>query len=463
MAKAKRLETPGGSIWHPFTQMREWESEAPLLIQSGKGATLTDVEGRTYLDATSSLWVNLHGHRHKKIDRALIRQIGQIAHSTLLGLSHPLAARLADRLIQIAPPGLAKVFYSDNGSTAVEIALKMAFDFWRHTGHPEKRKFITFSSAYHGDTIGAVSLGGMDLFHRAYRPLLFETVKVSAPTCYRCPLQLRHPSCRMACIDDVEKTMQQHRHEVAGVVIEPQVQAAAGMLTAPPGYLKRIRELCNHYDLLLIADEVAVGFGRTGRMFACEQEQVTPDLMSLAKGLTGGYLPLAATLTTQKIYEAFLGEYPEWKTFFHGHSYTGNPLGCAAALASLEIFRTERVLEKMQPKIDLFRRRLRPWKRWRHVGDIRQAGLMIGIELVADKKAKTPYPLEQRIGVHVCREARARGVLLRPLGNVIVLMPPLSISTRQIERLLQIVGESIQKITQKIRSGPRRKIAPSPP
>ncbi len=442
-------------IWHPFTQMREWERETPILIAHGSGATLTDTEGRVYLDGVSSLWVNLHGHRHPKIDRALVRQIGKIAHSTLLGLSHPAAVTLARRLLQLAPSGLARVFYSDNGSTAVEVAVKMAFGFWRHRGRPKKRKFITFADAYHGDTLGSVSLGGIELFHAFYQPLLFETLRVPAPTCYRCPIALAYPGCKMACLDAVEQTMRRHHREIAGLVIEPLIQAAAGMWVAPPGYLARIRALCSQYDILMIADEVATGFGRTGTMFACAQEAVTPDLMAVAKGLTGGYLPLAATFATQAIYDAFLGEYAEWKTFFHGHSYTGNPLGCVAALASLDIFEEERVLAKLQAKVALLRQLLAPWKRWRHVGDIRQIGLMVGIELVAEKKNKTPYPLAMGVGRAVCRAARSRGVLLRPLGNVIVLMPPLCISTAQIRHLVAVVGQSIQATVRRC-AGPTR-------
>ncbi len=447
MRHQKILEEAKKWIWHPFTQMKEWERETPVLIVKGSGALLTDIHGKIYLDGTSSLWVNLHGHNHPRINRAIIRQMQQMAHSTLLGLSHPPAIELARRLIQIAPPGLSRVFYSDNGSTAVEVAVKMAFDFWRHQNHPQKKKFIALTCAYHGDTLGAVSLGGIEKFHQAYRPLLFETIHVPAPTCYRCPIDRTYPSCQMACLNDVEATIKRHHRHTAALIIEPIVQAAAGMWVAPPGYLAEIRKLCDRYDILLIADEVATGFGRTGTLFACEQEGVTPDLMAIAKGLTAGYLPLAATLVTSRIYEAFLGEYTEGKTFFHGHSYTGNPLGCAAALASLDLFEEEHVLETLRPKIQQLQQRLKTLKRLRHVGDIRQAGLMVGIELVAQKTGKVPYPLEQRMGLQVCQEARARGVLLRPLGDIIVLMPPLCISSDQIDLLIQTVRESIQRVT----------------
>jgi adenosylmethionine-8-amino-7-oxononanoate aminotransferase len=433
--------------------MREWEKEVPTIISRGEGVYLIDSEGKRYLDGVSSLWVNLHGHRKKKIDQALIDQMKRISHSTLLGLSNFPAIELAERLLRVAPAGLTKVFYSDNGSTAVEVAIKLAYGFWQRRGdfHRKKKKFISFKSAYHGDTIGAVSVGGIDLFHQVYEPLLFETVKVPAPTCYRCPLSLTFPSCGMACVEEVEKKIERHRHELAGLIIEPLVQAAAGMLTSPPGYLKRIRELCDEYNLLMIADEVATGFGRTGKMFACEHEGVTPDLMALSKGITGGYLPLAATLATQPIYDAYLGEYAEFKTFFHGHSYTGNPLGCAAAIANLKIFEEEKVLDRIQAKILFAKKQLESWKRSEHVGEIRQIGLMIGIELVADKKEKTPYPIEWRVGTQVCRRTKERGVLLRPLGNVIVLMPPLSISIRELGKLIQIVGEEIERVTSGIK------------
>ena len=324
-------------LWHPFTPMQEWEQEEPLIIERGKGSYLVDTDGKKYLDGTSSIWVNLHGHRHPVLDRAIKQQLDKIAHSTLLGLSNPPAIELARELITIAPKGLARVFYSDNGSTAVEVTLKMAVQYWQQR-HPEagsKTSFLHLKLAYHGDTIGAVSVGNIELFHSRFKPLLFPTLEAEPPYCYRCPLKLSYPSCKMACIDPIEDILKSRHRELAGLIIEPLIQAAAGMIAQPPGYLKRIRELCSTYGVLLIADEVATGFGRTGKMFACQHEDVTPDLMAISKGLTGGYMPLAATLTTDEIYQAFRGKYEEFKTFFHGHSYTGNPLGCAVALANL--------------------------------------------------------------------------------------------------------------------------------
>jgi adenosylmethionine---8-amino-7-oxononanoate aminotransferase len=435
-------------LWHPFTQMQEWEQEDPVIIERGKGSSLIDTEGRTYLDGTSSIWVNLHGHRHPVLDRALKRQLDKIAHSTFLGLSNPPAIELARELIRIAPKGLTRVFYSDNGSTAVEIALKMAVQYWQQR-HPEagpKNTFLHLKLAYHGDTIGAVSVGNIELFHARFRPLLFPTLEAEPPHCYRCPLHLTYPSCRMACIDPIEQLLKSRHRDLAGLIIEPLMQAAAGMIPQPPSYLKRIRDLCAQYDVLLIADEVATGFGRTGKMFACEHERVTPDLMAISKGLTGGYMPLAATLTTEEVYQGFLGSYDEFKTFFHGHSFTGNPLGCALALANLSIFRNEKTLVKLQPKIKLLARLLQPFRRLSCVGHIRQSGLMAGIELVRDQATKEPYPLSARAGHQVATIARAKGLILRPIGNVLVLMPPLSTTTDELKKMVEILKESIESL-----------------
>ncbi|BCA54053.1 Adenosylmethionine-8-amino-7-oxononanoate aminotransferase [Nitrospira sp. KM1] len=438
-------------IWHPFTQMQEWEREEPLIVGRGKGPYLFDLDGRRYLDGTSSIWVNLHGHGHAALDRAIKKQLGAIAHSTLLGQSSPPAIRLARELIRIAPKGLARVFYSDNGSTAIEVALKMAIQYWqqRPSPLPSKRRFLHLKLAYHGDTVGAVSVGNIELFHSRFHSLTFPTVEADPPYCYRCPLKLRFPSCEMACLDPIE-TILKHRHlELAGFVIEPLVQAAAGMITSPPGYLRRIRELCDRYKVLLIADEVATGFGRTGRMFACDHERVTPDLMAISKGLTGGYMPLAATLTTEEVYNAFLGRYEEFKTFFHGHSYTGNALGCAVALANIEVFRKEKTLARLQPKVKSLTRLLRSLQTLPHIGDIRQRGFMAGIELVQNRDSRLAYPLEARIGHLVAQEARKQGLLLRPLGHVLVLIPPLSTSLRELKEMVHILRGSIETVTGK--------------
>ncbi len=436
-------------LWHPFTQMREWEQQPPLIINRGKGALVYDVEGNAYLDGTSSIWVNLHGHRHPTIDQAIRHQLTQIAHSTFLGLSHPPGIQLAKALIQLAPSGLKKVFFSDNGSTAVEIAIKMALQYWQQCPSPQPRKtqFVHLGSAYHGDTVGGMSVSDVELFRKPFAALLFPGHHaVEAPHCYHCPLTLQFPSCQMACLDPLDALLQERHEEIAGVIIEPMVQAVAGIIPSPPGYLTRVQESCRRHHVLLIADEVATGFGRTGRMFACEHESISPDIMAIAKGLTGGYLPLAATLTTDAIYSAFLGAPLEGKTFFHGHSYTGNPLGCAAALANLSIFKTERTLSHVQrrtPKLAVFLKALAddPW-----VGDIRQCGYMVGIELIQDRQKKTPFPVGDRIGHQVAMAARTLGLLIRPINQTMVLMPPLSATIQELQQMVDILKIAISLV-----------------
>jgi adenosylmethionine-8-amino-7-oxononanoate aminotransferase len=435
-------------IWHPFTQMKDYVKEVPLIVERGEGSYLMDIYGKKYLDGVSSLWVSVHGHRKKEIDDAIRNQLDQVAHSTLLGISNVSAIELAKALVGVAPAGLRKVFYSDNGSTAVEIAVKIAFQFWKQEGNGgSKHSFLSFINAYHGDTIGSVSLGGIDLFHEMYGSLLFPVYRAPYPYCYRCPLGRSTPACGLECLNRVEDILSTHRQEIAALVIEPMIQGAAGMITSPKGYVKGIRELTKKYGVLLIADEVATGFGRTGRMFACEHEAISPDILCLAKGITGGYLPLAATLTTGEIFNAFLGEYKEKKTFFHGHSYTGNPLACAAAVANLKVMKEERILEKLQGKIQFLSEALKEYGKLAHVGDIRQLGMMVGIELVVDKKTKEEYPFEDQIGIRVIQEARKRGLIIRPLGNVIVLMPPLSMSQDELSEMLSITYDSIKAVT----------------
>lgn len=441
-------------IWHPFTQMKEWLDDKPVIISEGRDCFLKDVHGNWYLDGVSSLWVNIHGHGKIEIDDAVKDQIDKIAHSTMLGLSNVPAIRLAERLVRIVDQSLVggrqsalnKVFYSDNGSTAVEVALKMAFQYWVHKGEKERVSFLSLKNGYHGDTLGAVSVGGVDIFHSVFGPLLFKTYKAPSPYCYRCECGEAHPGCDMECLKRMEETLIENSREIAAVIMEPLVQAAGGMIVSPPGYLKGVRDLCTKYGVLLIADEVATGFGRTGRMFACEHEEVVPDIICLSKGITGGYLPLAATVAKEEVYNAFLGEFKDLKTFFHGHSYTGNPLGCAAALACLDIFEREKTLEVLKPKIEMLESFLRDISSLDHVGDVRNRGMMAGIELVRDKETKGPYPWEEKIGWRVCYYAREKGVIIRPLGNVIVIMPPLSISLDNLERLLWIIREGIIKV-----------------
>jgi adenosylmethionine-8-amino-7-oxononanoate aminotransferase len=437
-------------VWHPFTQMKEWEAEPPLVITRGEGSWLIDSDGNRYLDGVGAIWTNVHGHCHPLINAAIKEQVDRLEHSTLLGLASEQPTLLAKRLVEIAPDGMTKVFYSDNGSTAVEIGIKMAFQYWRHLGRPEKSKFISFKNAYHGDTVGAMSVGGIDIYHEVFRPLLFPTVQAPSPYCYRCELCQEQDSslCRKECLAELERLIAAHAHELAGLVIEPLVQGAGGMIVQPAGFVRRVRELCDRFDILMIADEVAVGFGRSGAMFACSQEGVTPDIMALSKGITAGYLPLAATMTTQKVYDAFLGEYSELKTFFHGHTFTGNPLACAAALASLDLFEADNLLDKVDGKTVYLTNRLKAIAELDHVGDVRQCGMIAGIELVRDKGSKETYDWAERVGMNVCREARKHSLFLRPLGNVIVIFPPLSISSDELDFLMDGVAKSIQTVTE---------------
>jgi adenosylmethionine---8-amino-7-oxononanoate aminotransferase len=422
-----------------------------LVIERAKGSYLYDTEGRKYLDGVSSLWSNIHGHSHPALVKAVQSQLRELDHSTFLGLSHTRAIQLAEKLLELTPANLTRVFYSDNGSTAVEVALKMSFQYWRHKGKAfgRKKRFVSFTNAYHGDTLGAVSLGGVELFHRVYRPLLFRSYKAFYPSCYRCPFGKQVPTCDIFCAGEFETLVRQHHEELCAVVVEPVIQGAAGMLTAPHGFVKRVESLCREFDIHLILDEVATGFGRTGKMFALEHEAVCPDFLALAKGITGGVLPLAATLTTEEVFNAFCGEYFEFRTFFHGHTYTGNPLGCAAALANLKTFRRERTLSRLQSKIVYLERRLKSFTKLRHVGDIRRAGFMVGIELVQDRNSKKRFPAKQQVGHQVILEARRRGAILRPLGDVIVLMPPLSISRPELKELLDIAYKSIEVVTKR--------------
>jgi adenosylmethionine-8-amino-7-oxononanoate aminotransferase len=414
-------------VWHPFTQMRDWVE--PLIIERADGNELIDIDGNRYLDGVSSLWVTVHGHRRREIDDAIRAQLDKVAHSTLLGLANVPSIELAERLVRIAPDGLTRVFYSDSGSTAVEVALKIAFQYQRQRNKTAKRKFLALTEAYHGDTLGSVSVGGIDLFHEIFHPLLFDVLRVQPD------------------LEALERAFEQHGHELAAFVVEPLIQGAAGMLVQPRGFLRAARELCTRHDVALVCDEVATGFGRTGTMFACEQEGVRPDLLCLAKGISGGYLPLAATLATDEIYGAFLGEYGEKRTFFHGHTYTGNPLACAAGIASLDLFEKDRVLEHLPKKILILGHLLQQQlSSLSHVLEIRQRGMMVGIELVRDKARREPYRYEEAIGARVCAAVRRYGVILRPLGPVLVLMPPLSITEAQIHKLVAATASAIVEV-----------------
>lgn len=435
-------------VWHPFTQMQEWERDEQIIIVKGEGCWLIDTDGNRYLDGVASMWTNVHGHCRHELNEALKEQVDRLEHSTLLGLASEQSIILAARLAEITPPGLDRFFYSDNGSTAMEVAVKMAYQYQVHAGHPERSRFITFRNAYHGDTLGAVSVGGIGIYHTTFKPLMFETLQAPAPYCYRCELGCNRLTCNMECVDAVEQLMEHNAGLIAGLVIEPLVQGAGGMIVQPPGFLRRLRELCDRYDILMIADEVATGFGRTGKMFACQHEGVVPDIMAISKGIAAGYLPLAATVTTDKVYSAFLGSYAELKTFFHGHTFTGNPLACAVALRSLELFQNDNLLAALQPKIARLKQGLEAFETLPHVGDLRQCGLAAGIELVENRETGAAYPWEEKVGIRVSLEARKRGVFTRPLGNTVVIFPPLVISDDEIDLLLSVLKESIQVVTE---------------
>ncbi|MGX4585400.1 adenosylmethionine--8-amino-7-oxononanoate transaminase [Paenibacillus chitinolyticus] len=433
-------------LWHPFTQMKDYNASDPVIIERGDGVRLFDTEGKAYYDGFSSVWLNVHGHCIPELNQAIIRQLELVAHSTLLGLSNIPAIKLAAKLSEIAPDGLRKVFFSDSGATGVEIALKMAYQYARNKGMESKRTFITMKEAYHGDTIGAVSVGAIPLYHEVFRPLLFEAHTIPYPDSYR------HPGGSSGAMSETLETLrlllEARADEIAGLIVEPVVQGASGIIVMPEGCLREIARLCRKHGVLLIADEVATGFGRTGAMFACDLEDVAPDLMVVGKGLTGGYLPVAATLATDDVYDAFYADYEEQKTFFHGHSFTGNPLGCAVALENLRLMEERRVVEGVAAKAEFVAGKLSSLKTCPHVGDIRQQGLLVGIELVRDRKTKEPYAWEERIGVHVCARARELGLLTRPLGNVIVFIPPLLSTREELGGMTDIIAASIRDVTE---------------
>ena len=434
-------------LWNPFTQMKGYLEAGPLVIERGEGVRLYDVEGNSYLDGNSSLWVNIHGHNRRELNEAITAQLGKIAHSTLLGMGNVPAIELAAGLAGITPAGLNKVFYSDSGATAVEIGLKIAYAYWRRLGRPQKSGFVSFRNAYHGDTVGAMSLGGIDLFHDEFGDLLFPVERAPYPNAYR--FDGSEQECCRAGLAAVAGILERKADRIACVVVEPLVQGAAGMVTMPPGFLAGLAQLSRQHDVLLLADEVATGFGRTGRMFACEHEAVAPDILAIGKGLTGGYLPVAATLTTDRIYDAFWGEHLELKTFFHGHSFTGNQLGCAVALASLELFRKDRLVERVQVLAAQVADQLKPVAALDHVGDVRQQGLMVGIELVEDRQTARPYPWELAIGAQVCRRARELGMITRPLGDVVVFMPPPAAEPEDLQDMTAILLRAIREVTER--------------
>jgi adenosylmethionine-8-amino-7-oxononanoate aminotransferase len=435
-------------IWHPFTPMSLWLESDPLVICAAQGMHLIDSDGKRYLDGVSSLWCNVHGHHVPEIDEAVREQLERVAHTTLLGLASEPSILLAERLMKIVPPNLKKVFYSDAGATATEIAFKMAVQYWFNIGRPEKNEFIGFAEAYHGDTFGAMSIGRTMAFHRPYLPMLFKVHFAPTPFVYHPPagIEPNPEAVRKHCLSELERLLKENAPRIAAIAIEPIVQGAAGMIVQPEGFLKEVRRLASQYEVLLICDEVATGFGRTGRMFACEHEAVEPDLMCAAKGITGGYLPLAATFATQKIFDAFLGQPAEGKTFFHGHTYTGNALACAAAMASLDLFEKHHLIERVQAKSAALAKMLEPLKTLPHVGDIRQKGMMIGIELVADKPTRTSFDRSLRTGAAICERIRRRGIILRPLADTIILMPPLAMELDDLRTIVDAVAAEIGEL-----------------
>lgn len=435
-------------VWHPFTPMQAWREESAPIIRDAEGFFLIDTDGERYLDGISSLWCNVHGHRVPEIDAAIRQQLDRVAHSTLLGLANEPSIELAKRLVEIAPEGLTKVFFSDAGATAVEAALKMAVQYHaqKPSGAERRHQFVRLTDAYHGDTIGSVSLGRMEAFHHSFGPLLFETLEVPSPVTFHRPNGYSPDSYIEFCYSELERTLRENANQIAAFVIEPLVQGAAGILVHPQGYLRRVRELTSELGILLIADEVAVGFGKTGSMFACEQEDVLPDILCMAKGLTGGYLPVAATLATDEIFDAFLGRPEEMKTFFHGHTFTGNPLGCAAAIANLDLFKSRNVIENVSQIQTRLEERFSEIADHPHVGEIRHKGVMVGIELVSNRETSTPFPKEQRIGHQVTLAARRMGTIIRPLGNVVVLMPAVGMPIDLLDQLCDHTFAAIHEV-----------------
>lgn len=424
--------------WHPYTQMKDCQRFPPILIEKASGVKLYDAGGNFYYDTISSWWCNVHGHNHPRIKRAIKKQLDKLEHVLFAGFTHKPAISLADELIAVAPANLTRVFFSDDGSTAVEAALKMSFQYWQNKNEKTKNKFVSLDLGYHGDTVGAMSVSGVDLFNERFSSLFFDAYKVPSPYCYRCPLKQKYPACDIACIGPLERLLKKKANRIAGIILEPLVMCASGMIVYPKEYLEKAALLAKEYRVHLILDEVATGFGRTGKMFACQHvREVKPDFLCLSKGITAGYLPMAATLTTKDVYRAFYADYEEKKTFYHGHTYTANAVGCSAALASLEVFRQEDVLNRAQKLIPLLQNRLADFRKLAYVGDVRGLGFIGAIELVKDKRTKINFEFPRRMGLKVYAMGLEKNIILRPLGNVIYLFLPLCVKENELHDILE--------------------------
>lgn len=435
-------------LWHPCTQMKDHEQLPLIPIKAGQGVWLEDFDGNRYLDAISSWWVNLFGHCNPIINQAIKTQLDTLEHVILAGFTHEAALELAEKLVEITPPHLDKVFYADNGSSAIEVALKMSFHYWRNQGHPRKTRFVTLENSYHGETLGALAVGNVALYKETYGPLLMDVITVPSPDCYHREAGESWQAYSIRRFADMEDTLARHADEVCAVIVEPLVQCAGGMRMYDPVYLKLLRAACDKYGVHLIADEIAVGFGRTGTLFACEQASISPDFLCLSKGLTGGYLPLSAVLTSNKVYEAFYDDYPNLKAFLHSHSYTGNALACRAALATIGIFQSQDVLGHNRQLARIMAKATEHFQDHPHIAEVRQTGMILAIEMIKDKKTRQAYPWQQRRGLKVYQYALSQGVLLRPLGNVIYFMPPYVINEQEIEQMADVAWQGIQRATQ---------------
>ena len=434
-------------IWHPCAQMKDYEQLPPMVIDRAKGAWLYDVYGKAYLDIVSSWWANLLGHTNEKINARIAAQLGRLEHVIFANFSHRLAIELAERLAMLVPEGLTKFHFNDNGSSAVEAALKMAFQYCQQTGRTGKTRFMCLSEGYHGETIGALSVGSMDLFAEMYKPMMMDNIHIEAPNCYRCPYGETRDTCSCACFEHAERAFAAHGHETAAMIVEPLLQGSAGMRIYPEEYLRKLRALCDAYDVLLIADEIATGFGRTGRLFACERAGITPDLMCLSKGLTGGYMPMSITVVKEKIYDAFYADWSEGKAFMHSHTYAGNPLGCSAALAVLDILDEENILERAEETASwLSTRMAETFGAHPNVGEIRHIGLIHAVELVEDRAAKRPFDGGRRLGYAIYRRALQHGLLLRPLGDVLYFNPPLNIGRDDLDTAIARMKASMDEV-----------------